>query len=251
MFLGNPMMMRKRAPLSYADILAAMTGKAIVLRGDQSSGTNGVDLNTAPWDNEVSATDTTGLVTWATSAQNGFRGIYTATGSREGNTGIALSTLLPSTTRGCTLFAVERRTGTQGASAGSNRYLNSNVIADSSGYFGIHFEPNSREFNFYTFGNVANFCVSGYSFTDSVTYVVAVRLSDTNGAVRFNFNGSATNFPSAAMQTPSSKSSNIRVLRPAVSAAAYGFEYIACSQELDDATMDAFVTGLKTKWGIT
>lgn len=247
---SNSMLARGPGNQTYDQIFSAITGKIVVLRGDQSSAPNGNSLSTTPWDNEASATDAIGNPTWQTSALNGFRGVNSSSNNSI-NTQLALSTLLPSSSKSFTGFAVEKRTGTQGNNSGVGRYLNSTVFSDSSGYWGVVFDGTSREFFMYSYDTDYRYQASGYSFTDGAPYALAVRVN-SSGATRINFNGSATNFPSAGQVSPSVKTGIMRCLfQNSAGGATSGYEYLLTTSEMTDQNMDNFVLALKAKWGIS
>ncbi len=181
----NPLMMAGGGS-AYSNLLAAIPNKTLVLRADQSAAANGNSLDVLPWDNEAGA-DFTGAGTWQTNSLNGFRGVVKS-GLDIGQSTMTLDQLMP-TDRSITVWAVERRSGTQGDNIGDGRYTNSSVIRDSGGYFGIPFQPTSREFLLYTYPSGYSYQASGFSFTDNVPYCFACRIAN-DGAVRFNFNGS-------------------------------------------------------------
>jgi hypothetical protein len=237
----------------YAALVASISNRIVHCAADQANpdtATDGTSLTTSPLISapSVGAASFLGSPTWENASQNSLRGfISDASGERAlAQTGLTLASLMP-TSADYTIFCVEKRSGTQGANTGDNRYTNSRVVGDASGYFGICFDTSSRDFLVYQFPGAANYISLGVSFTDAAAYVLAVRVS--GGVVRVNFNGT-TSTVSGTLGNPTLKTGRL-TLNDWTAGTNRGYEYLLAASQVSNATMDAMVAALKTKWGIS
>lgn len=237
----------------YAAAIAAITNKTIYARADLATGADNATLTTTNWDNEAVATpNISGSIRYKTGILNGFRGVLGDTSNTSGSTGRTVSQVLGGD-RGYTLFAVEKRAGTQGADT-AEQGLNSTVIGDLY-YWGLSFFAADRAFKLWsydtTYRNVYlnNYMGGNCAFTDNVPYVIAVRVDPSNGAIRANFNGTVFT-PSGLGYLPSVLTGTVLVNARTSGGTNYGFEYIVSSDMLSNAVMDDAVAALKLKWGI-
>ena len=223
----------------YAELYAAIPNKVIVYRADQSTAANGDTLTASPWDNEVSATNSGGNTSkvWQTGSLNGYRGL-TSTETTGFSSGIADTSLWTSAARSYTVFAVEKRSGTNGGI----------IISDGSQGTKIEVAAGACNFRFsYTDGENRFLKDSLISFSDGVPYVMAARV-DGSGNTRFNVNGAVAT-PAGTLISPV-RSGNIFFASDGNSNIV-SYEYIASSDEIADVDMDAFVAALMVKWGIS
>jgi hypothetical protein len=242
-----------KSGIDYDTAIAAITNKTLYCRADTAIGANNTTLTTTNWDNEAVATpNVEGTATYQTTILGGHRGILANAAGEFCYPGSSLSTILGGSGLSYTMFAVEKRSGTQGTSTGNARYQNSAVMSDSGGYLGMYFNGSSRQFVLMSFtGNPYNEFDTGFSFTDNVPYVLAWRVA-ADGSARVNYNGSIATAAAGNQVNPSNINQQFRMNRWATSGGTnYGFEYIVSSDEMSDAVMDNAVTALKAKWGVS
>lgn len=233
----------------YATAVAAITNKTLYARADTATGADGATLTTTNWDNEAVATpNVTGNATYQTNILGGNRGIL-ADATGELGTVNQLSTAIGGSGLSYTMFAVEKRSGTQGSSTGTNRYQNSNVLGDSSGYLCMTFDTSSRRFILQSFSGSYSTTDTGFDFTDNTPYVLAWKV-EADGSVRASFNGTIFTAGASSQVNPSSQTGQFR-LNKWTAGTNYGFEYIVSSDAASNGDMDNLVTALKTKWGIS
>lgn len=234
---------------AYDAAVAAITNKTLYVRADPSFAL-GDTLTNINWDNEaVSTPNVDGTATMEFNIQNGYRGILANAGTEYGYPGSNLSTILGGSGLSYTMFAVEKRTGTQGGGTGDTRYQNSNVMADSVGFLAMTFDTSSRRFILQSYNGSYSTTDTGFDFSDGTAYVIAWRVA-SDGAVRVNFNGTTFTAGAGSQVNPSVFSGAFR-LNKWTAGTNYGFEYIVSTDAASDGDMDALVTALKTKWGIT
>lgn len=233
----------------YATAVAAITGKTLYARADTATGANAATLTTTNWDNEAVATpNITGTATYQTGILGGNRGILADGSSEYAYPGSTLSTITGGSGLSYTMFAVEKRTGTQGSSTGDSRYINSSVMSDASGFLGMGFDTSSRRFLLHSFNVTYSHTNTGFDFVDNTPYVIAWKV-EADGSVRVNFNGTIFTAGAGSQVNPSSAGGQFR-MNKFTAGTNYGFEYIASSDAASNSDMDNLVTALKTKWGI-
>jgi hypothetical protein len=234
---------------TYDATVAAITNKTLYCRADTSYAL-GDTLTTKEWNNEVVSTpNISGTSTIEANIQNGFRGMLSNAGVEFGSSGTAFkSDFLGNSSLSYTVWAVEKRTGTQGSNTGNNRYQNSGVVGDSTGYVGMGFDTSSRRFLLHSYNGTYLHTDTGFDFSDGVPYVLAWRVA-SDGAVRVNFNGNV--FTAAAGSQVESSGSGLLRLNKWTAGTNYGFEYIISSNAASDTDMDNLVNALKTKWAIS
>lgn len=241
--------MAMQGGVNYDAAIAAITNKTIYARADMSTAPDAGSLSTYPWDNEVSGTDITvgvGSVVWRTNSLNGFRGIEPGSPPSAAAVGFTVNTLLNGSVT-FTGFAVERRSGSQGAGTGDGRRTNGVVIGGSD-YWSLCFE--GRQFYLYTYPGSFAYSQAPFSFTDNVPYVIAWRI-DGSGNVRFNFNGTVAAGAGTVGYPIIQDNQVLLARRSAADASVRGHEYIASSVALSDEIMDDAVAALMQKWGIS
>lgn len=233
---------------AYTSALAAITNKTLHCRPDLTYGLNDT-LTTLEWDNESVATpNITGTSTYLANSFGTYRGVLSDASGEFGYPGSTLSTIVAGSGLSYTMFAVEKRTGTQGPSTGTSRFNNSYVMGDSAGYLFMTFDGSSRRFIIQSYNGTYSTTDTGFDFTDDVPYVIAWKV-ESNGAVRVNFNGSIFTAGAGAQVNPSSFAGNFRINRW-TAGTNVGAEYIVSSDAVSDTDMDNMVNALKTKYGI-
>lgn len=211
---------------------------------------NNTALSSLEWENEgTGGYDLTGTAQWKTNIHGTRRGILSGGGgfiSSQQTVGQVIG--VDNFDLGFSIFAVERRTGTQGTGSGSERYGNSAVYCDSGGYFGLHFQPNSRKFVAYSYATTYFYTPTGSSFTDGQTYVLGIKYDYMTGVLRANLNGSTENL--SITPTPESAGLNSPFLFNMNNSGTtnYSFEYIVCIEYLTDSDFDLVVQLLMNKW---
>lgn len=238
-----------KGAVDYAAAIAAITNKTLYCRADTATGTDGATLTTTNWDNEAVATpNVSGTATYQTGILGGFRGVLADASGEFGYPGSTLSTILGGSGLSYTMFAVEKRTGTQGSNTGTNRYVNSNVLGDSAGYLCMSFDTSSRRFLLLSYDGSYHPVDTGFDFIDNTPYVLAWKV-EADGSGRVNFNGLIGTFAAGSQVNPTNLGNPFRINKWAVGTN-YGFEYIVSTDAVSDAIMDTAVLALKAKWGI-
>lgn len=233
----------------YATAVAAITNKTIYARADTATGADAATLTTTNWDNESVATpNINGTATYQTNILGGNRGILADASGEYGYPGSTLTTIVGGSGLSYTMFAVEKRSGTQGASTGSSRFNNSLVMGDIGGYLFMTFDASSRRFIIQSYNGSYTTTDTGFDFTDNTPYVIAWKV-EADGSVRVNFNGTIYTAGAGAQVNPSAFTGQFR-MNKWTAGTNYGFEYIASSDAASNGDMDNLVTALKTKWGI-
>lgn len=242
------LMAQSRVP-DYATAMAAITDKTLYARADTSSAADGANLASSNWLDEATgngmpAVSVAGGEVWKTNVQAGKRGVFVP-GTYQGvDAEMTLATLIGSGTRDCTLFIVEKRSGTQGPGT----YTNSKSIGMD--LWGLTFSPASRAFAMYTYGASEGYIALGPSFVDMTAYVLAVQVSST-GIVRANYNGTPYT-PTGTLQLCADFASGIQLIsNRGTPGDNYGLEYIVSSTRQSDSVVDNAVLALKAKWGIS
>lgn len=235
--------------LSYAAAIAAITNKSIYVYGDSYGGSNGTALTTTNWTNSGSAggafSATSGSVVWETNSQNGMPGVKNAVNNAWLTRAIDYNTL-HGTNGAMTVFAVEKRTGSQGTSTGDTTYTNGGIFGDVSNWVGHYYITRAVAYYKYTGNNQS----SALSYTDGAAFVTAIRIN-TSGHYRVNFNGSSVYLDTTSRTAPSTSAGNIFLLKNLNTSNNYGYEYIVTADVLADGLVDQIVIALKKKWGIT
>lgn len=232
---------------TYDSHVAAITNKTLYARADTSYALQGGTLTNNEWNNEaVSTPNITGTATIETNIQNSFSGVLANAGGEFAYPGSDLSTILGGSGLSYTMFAVEKRTGTQGSSTGDDRYQNSSVMSDSSGFLTMTFDTSSRRFILQSYNGAYSTTDTGFDFSDGVPYVLAWRVA-SDGAVRVNFNGTIFTAGAGSQVNPTSFTGAFR-MNKYTAGTNYGFEYIVSTDAVSDTDMDNLVNSLKTKW---
>jgi len=231
---------------SYDAAITAITNKTLYARADTAYGL-GDTLTSLEWNNEaVSTPNITGTATMEIGVQNGYRGILANASGEFAYPGSNLSTIINSSGLSYTMWAVEKRTGTQGANSGNNRFSNSFVMGDDLGYLFMTFDASSRRFIIQSYNGSYTTTDTGFDFTDNTPYVIAWKV-EADGSVRVNFNGTIYTAGAGAQVNPSGFTGQFR-MNKWTAGTNYGFEYIASSDAASDTDMDNLVNSLKTKW---
>lgn len=238
---------------SYADAIAAITNKSIYLRGDSFTGSDGATITGGAnaWTNEGSSGGTfvrsgSGNYVWENNSQNGMPGVKLSSAAASHLTQATDYNTLHGVKGAMTVFAVERRSGTQGTATDDSLYTNAGgILGDISGYAGYYYSTRNIWYYRYTSQNQD----SGLAFADSVPFVVGMRIN-TSGNFRINFNNESVYSDLASRDAPSSSSSDIFVAKTN-STTTRGYEYIVTADVLADELIDKIVGALKQKWGIT
>lgn len=233
----------------YTSALSAITNKTLHCRSETLYGL-GDTLTTIVWDNEVVGTpNITGTATHQRNSFGTYSGILADGSSESGDSGSTSNTILGGSGLSYTMFAVEKRNGTQGNNSGDDRYNNSYVMGDASGYLLMTFDVSSRRFIIQSYDSSYLTTDTGFDFTDDVPYVIAWRVA-SDGAVRVNFSGSIFTAGAGSQQNPSSFLSTF-LLNKRTLGTNVGAEYIVSTDAVSDTDMDNMVNALKTKYGIS
>jgi len=232
---------------SYASAIAAITNKVIYVKGDSYAGSNGQNVSGGNvWTNAGSAggsfSGTSTFHQWETNSLNGMPGVKASQNGWALASSINYTSIL-GTGGSVTLFAVEKRNGSQGS---SSVWTNGAVLKDSTSTSrtGIFF--NTRQFYYQETPGLSQ--ATGLSFSDNTPYVLAVRVNGS-GNLRVNFNGSI--YSDATTRSAPSSTTNVSLLNLGGTNPGYGYEYIATPDVLADALVDSIVIAIKKKWGIT
>ena len=232
--------------LDYTSAIAAIPNKVIYLRGDSYTGSNGQNVSGGNvWTNAGSAggsfSGSSTFHKWETNSLNGMPGVK---GNQSGwalDSSIVYTSIIGASGE-MTLFAVEKRNGSQGT---SDVWSNGAVIKDSTATSrtGIFF--NTRQFYYVNYPGSSH--ATGLSFSDNTPYVLAIRVN-ASGNLRANLNGSV--YSDTTSRSAPSILGYVNLLNPGNSNNNYGYEYIVTTDVLADALVDKIVIAMKKKWGI-
>lgn len=241
MFTPNPFV---KSGLSYSEAMDSIPSKLIYVRGDTYGGSNGTTLSSSSWANAGSLggnfSGSSPALTWETSSQNGLPGVKNIGNGAQITTGHDYN-LLPGTAGALTIFAVEKRNGSQGTPG----FYGGSIVSEQGGYSGYVW--NTRTLEYYLYGGAgAN---TGLSYTDNVPFVCGIRMN-TSGHLRVNLNGNIYS-DTTSRGNPSASAGQTYLLRNLNNTSNnYGYEYIVTKSVLSDIDVDKIVIALKSKWGI-
>lgn len=238
------------APFLARSVFNNIPSKVFHVRGDSYSGSNGTAVSSSNWVNEGSLGGTCSAsnasIVWGTNSLNGMPGVKNPVNGGY-ITHSAYYNGLQNGSGEMTVFAVMKRSGTQGTSSGASIYSNGGVILDAGAWHGIYY--NSRSMYLYPYPDTTTYFGSDFDYTDNVAHVVAIRLN-ASGNCRANFNGVTIYSDATSRAAPSSSATTIRLLKNLNTSNNYGYEFIVSASAMSDSDMDDVVTALRDKWSI-
>ncbi len=233
--------------IGYGSLLLQITNRTFHMDASSAGGIDGNTLAATNFPNAGSAGGSARAAssTWRANRQNGLMGVEVgnANGIDAGGSNMpTINQVFGSTDKVYTIWLVGKKTGS---------LANSTLVYDragavfipigitSAGDFTTHQRPQS--------GDNAPTYTWGPTYSVGVPFVASVKVSAA-GALRVNVSGTAAT-PSGTLSVDGAWDPSLRLIM----AGSTGFDFFECLISNDDvgATLqDAFVTALKTKWGI-